>query len=90
VAGGRKPGTLRHVRAEYDIQVAPESHVAMAIGVGRDQPVGARPCVDERVRDDRAGFAPAVAGLVRGAGPTASRVGGASASSRKPTCNVMD
>jgi len=62
-------GMLGTVGAEYEIQVSAKNLVPMAVGAGGGHPVGARLDVVERVRNARAGCAPAVAGLVRRAGP---------------------
>jgi len=69
---GGEPGMLGTVGAEYDFRVAAKNHVPLAVGTGGGHPVGARLDVVESVRNSRAGCAPAVAGLVRRAGPMAS------------------
>jgi len=60
---------LGTVGAEYEIQVAAKNHAPMAVGAGGGHPVGARLDVIERVRNARAGWAPAGAGLMRREGP---------------------
>ena len=66
---GGEPGMLGTVGAEYEIPVAAKNHAPMADGAGGGHPVRDRLDVVERVRNARAGCAPAVAGLVRRAGP---------------------